>query len=149
MADYHLSMNPSAQTTPDAESSTAPQTRRPILICEDDDGIRELMVEALQEEGFEVQAVRNGREALVLLSQGPGRYLLLLDLMMPDISGYDILERMNDDPQLLGENIVIVVSATGFIRPVSPGVVQKRLVRGMLKKPFELEDLFALLHRLA
>lgn len=123
--------------------------RRPVLICEDDDGIRELLVDAIQGEGFEVSAVSNGREALELLRRGPGRYLLLLDLMMPGISGYDILEKMNDDPLLLGNNIVVVVSATGFIRPVSPGIVQKRMIQGMLKKPFELEDLFALLYRLA
>lgn len=123
--------------------------RRPILICEDDDGIRELLIEAIQGEGFEVSAARNGREALELLKRGPGRYLLLLDLMMPDISGYDILEQMNADPLLLGNNIVVVLSATGFVRPVSPGVVQKRMIQGMLRKPFELEDLFALLHRLA
>lgn len=123
--------------------------RRPVLICEDDDGIRELLVDAIQGEGFEVSAVSNGKEALELLRRGPGRYLLLLDLMMPGISGYDILEQMNDDPLLLGNNIVVVVSATGFIRPVSPGIVQKRLIQGMLKKPFELEDLFALLYRLA
>ena len=122
--------------------------RRPILICEDDDGIRELLMEAIESEGFEVSAVSGGREALELLRHGSGRYLLLLDLMMPDISGYDILERMNEDPLLLRNNIVVVVSATGFVRPVSPGIVQKRMIRGMLKKPFELEDLFALLHRL-
>lgn len=123
--------------------------RRPILICEDDDGIRELLMDAIQGEGFEVSAVSNGKAALELLRHGPGRYLLLLDLMMPDISGYDILERMNEDPLLLGNNIVVVLSATGFIRPVSPGILQKRVIQGMLKKPFELEDLFSLLHRLA
>jgi CheY-like chemotaxis protein len=129
--------------------STDLPARRPVLICEDDEGIRELLLDAVHGEGFEVSAVSNGRDALELLRRGPGRYLLLLDLMMPDISGYDILERMNDDPLLLGNNIVVVVSATGFIRPVSPGILQKRIIQGMLKKPFELEDLFALLHRLA
>ncbi|HEU5367960.1 MAG TPA: response regulator [Ktedonobacterales bacterium] len=119
------------------------------MICEDDDGIRELLMDAIEGEGFEVTATSNGRAALELLRRGPGRYLLLLDLMMPDISGYDILERMNEDPLLLGNNIVVVVSATGFIRPVSPGILQKRVIQGMLKKPFELEDLFSLLHRLA
>ena len=139
---------PSASADRNALSSDLP-ARRPILICEDDDGIRELLVDAVQGEGFEVFAVSNGTEALELLRRGPGRYLLLLDLLMPGISGYDILEQMNDDPLLLGNNIVVVVSATGFVRPVSPGIVQKRVIQGMLKKPFELEDLFALLHRLA
>ena len=139
---------PSASADGNALSSDLP-ARRPILICEDDDGIRELLVDAVQGEGFEVFAVSNGGEALERLRHGPGRYLLLLDLMMPGISGYDILEQMNDDPLLLRNHIVVVVSATGFIRPVNPGILQKRVIQGMLKKPFELEDLFALLHRLA
>jgi CheY-like chemotaxis protein len=123
--------------------------RRTVLICEDDEGIRELLVDALQAEGFAVDEARNGREALELLRREDSRYLVLLDLMMPDISGYDILERMNADPQLLGEHIVVVVSATGFIRPVSPGIIEKRLVKGFLKKPFELDELIAMVYRWA
>lgn len=128
-------------------SESAPH--RTILVCEDDDGIRELLVEAIEGEGFSVDTARNGREALALLQGGQGRYLVLLDLMMPDISGYDILDRMDADPQLLRENVVVVISATGFVRPVSPGVIEKRLVKGVLQKPFELEELLAIIHRLA
>jgi CheY-like chemotaxis protein len=123
--------------------------RRTILICEDDEGICELLVDALQEEGFTVVVARDGREALEQLQHGDGRYLVLLDLMMPRISGYEILEHMNRDPQLRAEHIVIVVSATGFVRPLSRDFLEKRIVRGMLKKPFELDDLFALVQRWA
>jgi len=150
VGNHHLLKTSSTQAVPDGQSGSTPSLiRRPILVCEDDDGIRELLVEAIQEEGFEVQAVRNGREALVLLSREPGRYLLLMDLMMPELSGYGVLEQMNASPALLSDNIVVVVSATGFIRPISPGILEKRMIRGTLKKPFELEDLFALLHQLA
>lgn len=123
--------------------------RRTILICEDDDGICDLLVEALQEEDFEIVVARNGREALEQLQHGDGRYLVLLDLLMPYISGYDVLERMNLDPQLRAEHVVIVVSATGFVRPLSQSLLEKRIVRGVLKKPFELDDLFALVQRWA
>jgi CheY-like chemotaxis protein len=144
MADKHLTPQTSITASLDGEH-ILPRQPRTILICEDDDGIRELLVEAIQEEGFSVHAARNGREALELLSSRQGRYLVLLDLMMPDISGYEILERMAADPQLPAEHVVIVLSATGFIRPVSPDVIQKRLIRGFLKKPFELDDLFSIL----
>ncbi len=151
MAENHLTSIPPdlAPSHEKPHDSTAPHARRPILVCEDDEGIRELLVEALEEEGFEVYAARNGREALDFLRSGPGRYLLLLDLMMPDISGYEILEQMSKDDHLLGENVVVVLSATGFVRQVSPKVIEKRLVQAMLKKPFELDELFAILHRLA
>ncbi|HEY7358351.1 MAG TPA: response regulator, partial [Ktedonobacterales bacterium] len=92
---------------------------------------------------------RNGWQALEQLQRGDGRYLVLLDMMMPYISGYEILERMHRDPQLRAEHVVIVVSATGFVRPLSQSVLEKRIVRGVLKKPFELDDLFALVQRWA
>ncbi len=100
-------------------------------------------------EGFQVDEASNGREALERLRNGATPYLVLLDLMMPDISGYDILEHLNADPQLLGEHIIIVISATGFTRPVSPGIIQKRLVKAVLGKPFELDELLALVQRWA
>src|SRR5689334_17599223 len=70
------------------------KNQRPILICEDDDEIRELLLDAIEGEGFAVTATRSGSEALAILAEKPGRYLLLLDLMMPGINGFDILERM-------------------------------------------------------
>src|SRR5215831_59764 len=68
-----------------------PGNRRPILICEDDDEIRELLLDAIEGEGFAVTATRSGSEALAILEEKPGRYLLLLDLMMPGINGFDLL----------------------------------------------------------
>jgi CheY-like chemotaxis protein len=126
-----------------------PSNKRPILICEDDDDIRDLLMEAIESEGFQTTIARNGREALAILREKPGRYLLLLDLMMPDISGYDILEQMGTNDALLAENVVVILSATGFIRPINPVVLEKKLVKAMLKKPFELDELYELLHRFA
>jgi CheY-like chemotaxis protein len=123
--------------------------RRTILICEDDEDICELLVDALGEEGFQIVVAHNGREALEQLRRGDGRYLILLDLMMPTISGYEVLERMNLDPRLRAEHIVIVVSATGFVRPLSQGILEKRIIRGMLRKPFELDELLDLVQRWA
>ncbi len=122
---------------------------RTILVCEDDEGIRDLLMEALQEAGYTVDAARNGAEALERLQQGDGRALVLLDLLMPDVTGYEILERMNIDPDLRGEHVIVIVSATGLVRPVSPGVTEKRLVKDFLKKPFELDDLLATVQRWA
>jgi CheY-like chemotaxis protein len=140
---------PTSVPTSSYEKQRAPEVSRTILICEDDDGIRELLVEAVQDEGFTVHIAQNGREALELLSNRQEQYVVLLDLMMPGISGYEILERTAADPEQLGKHIVVVVSATGFVRPVSPGVIEKHLVRGFLKKPFELDELLALLYKFA
>jgi CheY-like chemotaxis protein len=123
--------------------------RRTVLVCEDDEGIREVLVEAIEGEGLVAQVAHDGLEALERLQQGDGRFLVLLDLLMPEVSGYEILERMNADSQLLGEHIIVVISATGFTRPLSPGIIEKRLVKEVLYKPFELDELLALLQRWA
>jgi len=120
-----------------------------VLVCEDDEGIREVLVEAIEGEGLVAQVARDGLEALEQLQHGDGRSLVLLDLLMPEMSGYEILERMNADSQLLGEHIIVVISATGFTRPLSPGIIEKRLVKEVLYKPFELDELLALLQRWA
>lgn len=140
---------PSGPRPPDerASETALSRNRRPILICEDDDEIRDLLVEAIEGEGYEVRATHNGQEALAVLEEKPGRYLILLDLMMPGISGYDILERMAANDALRADNRVVVLSATGFIRLINPAIMQKHLVKAMLKKPFELDELFDLLHR--
>jgi CheY-like chemotaxis protein len=130
-------------------TSTDVKKLRTILVCEDDEGIRDLLVEALQEAGYTVDSASNGTEALEHLQRGDGRSLVLLDLLMPDVTGYEILERMNVDPQLRGEHVIVIVSATGLVRPVSPGVTEKQLVKDFLKKPFELDDLLAMVQRWA
>lgn len=127
-----------------AASTTPTPPRRTVLVCEDDEGICELLVEALQEEGYVVDVAHNGRQALERLRLGDARSLVLLDLLMPDVSGYEILELMSSDAQLRGEHVILVISATGFIRPVSHDVIEQRLVRGFLKKPFELDELLTL-----
>ena len=60
-----------------------------ILVAEDDPHIRRGLVDALESEGYEVEAVPDGGEALRCIA--PGRFgLLLLDIMMPERSGYDV-----------------------------------------------------------
>lgn len=143
-------ISPSTMIAPALEETNAiaVRLRRRILVCEDDDAIREFLLDALQGEGYAVDVACNGREALEHLQGGDGRYLVLLDLLMPEVSGYEILERMSVDPQLRSEHVVVVVSATGFSQhPMSQGVIEKHLVSGIVKKPFELEDLLAMVQR--
>jgi CheY-like chemotaxis protein len=70
----------------------------------------------LEEEGFSVEGAPNGREALIRLREG-GAYpaLILLDLMMPGMDGWDFRSEQMRDPKLAGVPVV-VVSASGFSR---------------------------------
>jgi CheY-like chemotaxis protein len=108
--------------------------RGSILIVEDDEDIRAAMAELLESEGFDVAVASNGQEGLEVLSQMRAPCLVLLDLMMPVMNGEDFLRHVRKDPSM--DSVpVIIVTASG--RTLLPGT------QGLLKKPFEINDLFA------
>lgn len=85
-----------------------------ILIVDDDSDVRSALAELLEEEGFSVEAARNGREALIRLRTGKIHpALILLDLMMPGMDGWDFRSEQMRDPRLASVPVVIV-SASGF-----------------------------------
>ncbi len=109
-----------------------------ILIIDDDDDIRNAMVELLSEEGYRVLFARNGLEALALLRNGefaPG--LILLDMMMPVMDGTQFRSEQLKDPTLAAIPVVLV---TADARPFEK--LKELGAQGCLRKPIELEDLF-------
>ena len=87
-----------------------------ILIVDDDNDVRSALSELLLEEGFAVEAARNGREALARLRAGTVHpAVILLDLMMPGMDGWDFRHEQMRDPKLASVPVVIV-SASGFSR---------------------------------
>lgn len=70
------------------------QRKEQILLVEDDDDLRDATADALGAEGFEVSAARDGAEALTLLRGAPSKpALILLDLMMPTMNGFEFREQ--------------------------------------------------------
>lgn len=103
-----------------------------ILVVDDDDAIRALLRTVLRRRGFRVDAARNGIEALELM--GACRYaLVILDLMMPLMSGYDLLEFISRQP-LMTRPRVLVLTAGLEPRPFDGDVVV-----GMMHKPFDID----------
>ena len=102
-----------------------------VLVVEDEQDIRETLREILEMEGYRVRCASNGKEALDALAEMPRPRLILLDLMMPVMSGYELLQalRANDD---LSTIPVTVVSAVGDRRATGTAV---------LRKPVDLETL--------
>jgi CheY-like chemotaxis protein len=86
-----------------------------ILIVDDDNDVRNALSELLEEEGFSVEGAPNGREALARLRGGAHPAVILLDLMMPGMDGWDFRSEQMRDPQLAAVPVVIV-SASGFSR---------------------------------
>jgi two-component system, OmpR family, response regulator CpxR len=112
-----------------------------VLLAEDDLELRDLLQDILEDEGYDVIPASDGRQALEYLrttSTGDGApALLILDLMMPMVSGWDVLDAIHDDPRL--QLPVIVVSASGRSQPEG--------VAAYLRKPFNLLELLETVHQ--
>ena len=105
-----------------------------ILIVDDDDAIRGLLCTILSRRGFAVDSARNGIEALERL-RSCVYSAMLLDLMMPLKSGYDVLDAMRE-MDADARPIVFVLTAGTHTRDLDPG-----LVAGSIRKPFDVEVL--------
>jgi two-component system, chemotaxis family, chemotaxis protein CheY len=94
------------------QASGAPAQDGParILIVEDDDDLRSVLRQALEDEGYAVVDACDGRRALDLLSLGPLPDVILLDLMMPRMSGWDLLTKIRKDAAL--SRIPVTVMST-------------------------------------
>ena len=114
-----------------------------ILVCDDDEGLRELMKVTLGERYGYVEAAE-GEEALAALATERVD-LVLLDVMLPGYSGLQVLEAMRDDEELR-EVPVIVVSA--WQTPADRDAASEAGADDFLPKPFELEELTDAVSRL-
>lgn len=120
--------------------ATPPTAHRPILIVEDDADLREMMAQLLVLEGYRAEAVANGRDALEYLRQGDRPDLILLDLMMPVMDGWEFRRRQREDPALAGVPVV-VLSALDQTRAADLGGT------AFLKKPLDFDRLLELVRQ--
>lgn len=114
-------------------STRAPRPGPTILIVEDEEVIREMLGHVLRDEGYRVLCAGQGEEALDLLRR-EAVDLLLLDLMLPGLDGYGVLEAIGKSSSM-GAIPVIVVSAVNVRRERLRGT---NVVR-VLRKPVGLE----------
>jgi len=92
-----------------------------ILLVEDDPFLSSLLKNRLQKENFEISLARDGEEALSFLkSDKPD--LILLDLILPKKTGFEIMEEMRRDPQMQSQELpIIIISNLGQPEDVSRG----------------------------
>ncbi|HEX7151456.1 MAG TPA: response regulator [Thermoanaerobaculia bacterium] len=110
-----------------------------VLVVDDDANIRKMIIAALRREGYQFIEAPNGREALDLMrSDHPD--VVVLDLMMPVLSGWDVLRERQYDAEL-NKIPVIVVSANRD--PEVANAVDKGIC-AFLPKPFDIGALSAL-----
>lgn len=91
-----------------APNQTAAHKKR-ILLVEDDDALANVYVVRLEAEGFDVTRVANGEDALATaVKYKPD--LVLLDIMMPKVSGFDVLDILRNTPETANLKIIILTA---------------------------------------
>jgi CheY-like chemotaxis protein len=110
--------------------------RASVLVVDDDEAIRDVVADVLRDEGYRVVCAENGAQALRALQGDNHPDLVLLDLMMPVMSGWEVLEQLQANEELSQIPVVVVSAMT------APGA------REHLAKPIDLEQLLATVGRL-
>lgn len=104
-----------------------------VLVVDDDDALRDIVCEAIADAGYVVDQAENGQEALAKMRLA-SPCLVLLDLMMPVMDGWEVVAAMTSDPSLAGVP-VCVVSAQDRVPPPKHTT--------LLKKPVSVAMLLA------
>jgi CheY-like chemotaxis protein len=107
-----------------------------VLIVEDDPDTREMLTSFLQLEGFQTETASNGREALDRLTGGVDADVIVLDLMMPIMDGWQFRRRQIEDARL-AKIPTIVVSAAGRDR------MAQISADAYLAKPIDMDELLS------
>jgi CheY-like chemotaxis protein len=110
-----------------------------VLVVDDDQDLRESLIELLGVEGYEAEAASNGAEALHFLHEEGKKKpcIILLDLMMPVMSGVEFRRKQLEDPELQSIPVVLLTAAhDGRQKADELGAVS------YIPKPLELEPLF-------
>ncbi|HSN92342.1 MAG TPA: response regulator [Anaeromyxobacteraceae bacterium] len=109
----------------------------PVLVVDDDTDIREAVAEVLSEEGYQVLGAGDGEEALTKCrAYHPS--VVLLDLMMPGMNGWEFRAEQKRDPELAGIPVVVLTA-------LEPRVAID--AEGFIRKPFEVDELLAQVRR--
>ncbi len=91
-----------------------PSNGPPIFVVDDDDDLRETLGELLAEEGYAPRLLQDGHAALELLRAGVRPRLILLDLTMPNMSGWQFREHQLRDDAICGIPVIVMTACRGF-----------------------------------
>ena len=120
------------------------QRDKTVMIVDDESGIRGALAGILEDEGYEVVVVRNGLEAINHLHQSDKLpCLILLDMIMPEVSGVEFLSQQHSEPALAGIPVV-VMSGNLYL-------AQQTHILGVtdyLLKPFDVDELLSTVTRI-
>ena len=120
-----------------------------VLIVEDDEEVRALVAECLRDEGYTVYEAPDGKPALERLRTHPAGLVVILDLWMPGMDGFAVLQAVAEESPLATRHAFILFSATAKTLPPKVTEILKRLRVTVVSKPFDLDELLAAVQQAA
>jgi CheY-like chemotaxis protein len=125
-----------------SEERRTTRERRRILIVEDDTDLREALSDILRDEGYHVSSAGDGREALDHLRRELRPSLILLDLTMPVMNGWQFRAEQRQDPDLSGIPVVVLSAGEHLAEQM-----QALEIEEFVRKPIELDHLLKKIER--
>ena len=124
--------------------SPAPRGDETILVVEDEDGVRALVIKVLADLGYRLLQAPSGPQAIeVWREHGPGIEMLITDIVMPDgMNGIELAERL----RLISPSLKVIYTS-GYLADVSRDDIPSRETDAYLAKPFSLPELARLVRR--
>ena len=116
-----------------------PPDRPCILVVDDDPDLMAFLFSVLVEEGFSIMAASHGQQALDLLERGLRPHVILIDLMLPRVSGVDVLTHIRADRELRTIPRIVMTGSSQRTGIVADAV---------FAKPFDHDELHRAIHRL-
>ncbi len=114
-----------------------------VVLVEDDRDLALAICAAVEAEGFTIVHLQNGEEGLDYLSNSPPPLLILLDLNMPVVNGWEFRRRQTQDPRIASVPVIVMSAHQTGVLADATGV------SFYLKKPFSLDTLLGYIRRLA
>lgn len=108
-----------------------------VLIAEDNDDIRRLVFLCLDNQGYELFEAVDGQEALDKADELMPN-IILLDVMMPNLTGYEVCEKLKSDPKTSGIKVMFLSSRTGL---TAESAMKKVGGDAIISKPFKTAEL--------
>ncbi len=107
-----------------------------VLVVDDNSGVREALISKIASSGYSAFGARSGDEALKVLPSLKAPTLIFLDLMMPKLNGWELIDIWKQDPKLCGNRIVLISAVNQKSRPDKNPIAN---VAGSILKPLSVK----------
>ncbi|MGN6346569.1 MAG: response regulator [Candidatus Nitrosocosmicus sp.] len=120
--------------------------RSRVLVIDDNKDITEMIKDFFDSEDIGCKIINEGKEGLDEIRKNNGYYnLILLDLTMPDFSGWDVFKKVKEEDLLKSNNIIIFTASTKTNNEI--GEMINEGAKFVLRKPFSLNDLISIVDK--